>query len=93
MARPELRTIAGDRVIMNGWIVCGTWEVVLESGMVDDEFGGIHEAVPKSPGGDDIGESEIPEFRGMRDEGAVKEIMFRRSNGLAGATVMGGNFP
>jgi len=40
-----------------------------------------------------MGESEIPEFRGMRDEGAVKEIMFRRSNGLAGATVMRGNFP
>ena len=60
MARPELRSIAGDRV----------------SGMVDDEFGDIHEAVPKWPG-DDIGESEIPEFRGMRDEGAVKEIMFR----------------
>jgi len=38
MARPELRSIAGDRVIMNGWIVCRTWEVVLESGMADDEL-------------------------------------------------------
>jgi len=32
---------------MNGWIVCRTWEVVLENGMADDEFGGVHEAVPK----------------------------------------------
>ena len=38
VARPELRSIAGDRVIMNGWIVCGTWEVVLESGMADDDL-------------------------------------------------------
>jgi len=29
----------------------------------------------------------------MREERAVKEIMFRQSNGLAGATVMRGNFP